>query len=380
MNNVSENIFKLNSFTKKTTFLDKYLKSINEGKKIKLRAQVKEKSFHLYLDYHFQNKREKQYLRIYVNNKRTPETLKKLQEAILLRDRKEIQLFGMSEPEEFRLNKEKYKANFIDYFEFLAINRKNRDKSWMHSLKHLRIFTENQAITFAMVSKHFSEEFKNYLETNLSQNTAHTYFSKFKTALNHAIQDGILDSVSPAQFITIKKQEVLREFLTLKELQILKGAPCPNEQSKRAFLFACFTGLRISDIKKLTWVNIRGEQLLIRQKKTDSINGLKLHTFPLEILEQQKRDGYQEDKIFDVIPSENKINNHLKIWKEKAGIKKHITFHIARHTFATLLLTFDNDIYTVSKLLGHKDVKVTQIYAKLIDKKKDEAIDKLPSI
>ena len=84
--------------------------------------------------------------------------------------------------------------------------------------------------------------------------------------------------------------------------------------------------------------------------------------------------------VFDLIPSENKINKHIKNWIQAAGINKHVTFHISRHNFATLLLSSDIDIYTVSKLLGHKDVKVTQIYAKLIDKKRDEAIEKLPKI
>jgi site-specific recombinase XerD len=64
---------------------------------------------------------------------------------------------------------------------------------------------------------------------------------------------------------------------------------------------------------------------------------------------------------------------------EQTDIQKKITFHCGRHTFATLCLTYDIDIFTVSKLLGHTDVKNTQIYAKLIDKKKDQAIDKLPT-
>ena len=63
-----------------------------------------------------------------------------------------------------------------------------------------------------------------------------------------------------------------------------------------------------------------------------------------------------------------------------SGIEKNISFHTSRHTFATLSLTYDVDIYTVSKLLGHSDVRITQIYAKLIDKKKEEAIDKLPTL
>ena len=87
----------------------------------------------------------------------------------------------------------------------------------------------------------------------------------------------------------------------------------------------------------------------------------------------------EQNIIFD-LRNNTQICNAIKKWVQKAGINKHITFHCARHTFATMCLTYDVDIYTVSKLLGHRDIGSTQIYAKLIDKKKDEAIDKLPSL
>jgi integrase len=365
-------------------FVTKILDSINGTKRIKVRAQKNLKSkYHLYLDYFYKGKRERQFLRIYIENKKTTETIEKMKEAEILRDRKEIQLYGISEPEEFRLNKEKYKADFIDYFEFLVINRKKFDKSWVHTLKHLKIFVGHKPITFSQVTKKFCDDFKNYLEENLSPNTAHTYFSKFKTALSHAIQDGILDKASPAQFLTIKKKSVIREFLHVDELKKLNNTSCSDEQAKRAFLFACHTGLRISDIKKLTWREIRGDHLLIRQKKTDEPLHLRLHETAKKILEKQKveiDDRTPTDFVFNLIPSENKINKHINRWVNAAGINKHVTFHTARHTFATWLLSSDVDIYTVSKLLGHKDVKVTQIYTKMIDKVKDEAIDKLPLI
>jgi len=368
---------------KKNSYLSKKLKALNESKRIKIRSQKnQEDKYHLYLDFFSQNKRERQFLKIYVVNKKTPENETKIQKATLLRDKKELELFGMSEPEEFQLNKDKFNADFIDYFEWLVYERKKADKSWKHTLKHLRIFSENKPVIFSSVTRNFCEEFKKYLVESLAPNTAHTYFSKLKTALKEAIRDGILDKASPAEFIIIKKEEVIREYLDIDEIRKLYHTSCCNEQTKRAFLFSCFTGLRISDVKKLVWGEIRSNFLLLRQKKSKSPVKIKLHKIAIEILDNQKKDNIslENNRVFDLIPSENKIANHLKKWVKDAKIDKHITFHCARHTFATLNISSGNDIFTVCQLLGQKDVRVTQIYTKLVDKKRDEAIDRLPSI
>jgi len=94
----------------------------------------------------------------------------------------------------------------------------------------------------------------------------------------------------------------------------------------------------------------------------------------------QQEGGRDQGKVF-ILPYHHTVSlEHIRNWIEKAKIRKHITWHCGRHTFATLALTYGNDLYTVSKLLGHKEIRSTQIYARLIDKKKDEAIDKLPRL
>ena len=149
---------------------------------------------------------------------------------------------------------------------------------------------------------------------------------------------------------------------------------------KNAFLFSCFTGLRLSDIESLTTKQIQGGYLHFRQRKTGDMERIKLNPGSLKIIEAQiKTNPTSKSNIF-YLPSRTHIKRPLRIWIKEAGIDKKITFHSARHTFATLCLTYDVDLYTVSKLLGHKDIQTTQIYAKLIDKKKDDAIDKLPSL
>ena len=105
---------------------------------------------------------------------------------------------------------------------------------------------------------------------------------------------------------------------------------------------------------------------------------MKLHSVAIEIInDQTKLQKGKSKKVFSLFDNKA-INRHIARWVKAAGIEKKITFHCARHSFATIGLTNDIDIYTLSKLLGHKDITSTQIYAKLIDKKKDEAIDKIP--
>lgn len=91
-------------------------------------------------------------------------------------------------------------------------------------------------------------------------------------------------------------------------------------------------------------------------------------------------DQGADELVFDKFPATTYTNTAVRDWTARAGIRKHITFHSARHTFATMMLTLGTDLYTVSKLLGHKDIKTTEIYAKIVDKGKQEAVARIPSI
>ena len=156
--------------------------------------------------------------------------------------------------------------------------------------------------------------------------------------------------------------------------------PFPNkrlEDIKNAYLFSCFCGLRISDIMLLKWKNIikdRGAYTLeIVMKKTKDPIYLPLSDQALKWLPSQSGKT-AEDKVF-YIPLFNYVNPALAEWAKKAGLNKHMTFHTARHTFATMMLTLGADLYTVSKLLGHSDVKITQVYAKIVNQKKNDAVN-----
>ena len=165
-------------------------------------------------------------------------------------------------------------------------------------------------------------------------------------------------------------------YLELDELERMEATPAANELTKQVYLFMCYCGLRISDVKALRWQNVTiGEQwkLTIRQQKTKKTLVLKLSSKAREYM-PARGDKAPSDLVFNLQTDAN-MNRTLKLWAKDAGIEKTLTLHTARHTYATMLITLGADIYTVSKLLGHSSVATTQIYAKIVDKKKEDAVN-----
>jgi len=147
---------------------------------------------------------------------------------------------------------------------------------------------------------------------------------------------------------------------------------------KRAFLFSCFTGLRLSDIEALTWDRIRdsgkGMQVESTQIKTGKAVYVPLSSNALAQLPERGRG-----RVFN-LPVRYTMGEILANWVKRAGITKHITYHCSRHTYATLLLTYGANLYTVSSLLGHTDISTTQIYARIVDENKRKTVDLIPDI
>lgn len=221
------------------------------------------------------------------------------------------------------------------------------------------------------------------LADGLSDGTISAYYSTLGTLFNNAVRSHLIDR-NPLHDMSAaekpKRPESEREYLTLDEVHKLMDTRCGNENVKRAFLFSCFTGLRLSDVETLTWDKIRnvagGKEVATRMIKTRRFIYVPLSENAQSFLPKY---GPKKGKVFN-LPARADINPDIKNWVKRAGIKKHITYHCSRHTYATLLLTYGADIYTVSKLLGHSDVSITQVYAKVIDKKKQEAVDLIPKL
>jgi len=296
------------------------------------------------------------------------------------KQRKYDEQFKFGDNSSVVIKKKLQEGDFISFLSAIADKKRVRStrKNWYSVIKHIKNFSDYKIIKFKNIDKNFCQHFAEYLTNKVSANTGNLYFGQFKQALYKAIDLKLLDN-NPASRISIKKKSTNREFLTINEIQKINELDFHLPQLKEAFIFACFTGLRFVDIKDIRFEQIENSTLIFTQKKTAEPLRIKLHTIAQNIIERQKQELNRNSGLIFNLPGyeQCRINMHRLI--KKAGINKKITFHCGRHTFATMCLTYDIDIYTVSKLLGHTDVKHTQIYAKLIDKKRDEAIDKLPS-
>jgi integrase len=323
----------------------------------------------LYLDIYHKGQRQYEFLDLYLTKDRAKnKEVKRLAEDIAAKRQLELSANNYQIQPQFKTN-----LNFVDYFEQLV---EGRHRSWKTVLLQLKAFTGG-GISFKSVDENWLMNFQQYLLDKVSPNTAQTYFNKIKAALNIAKRSKII-LVNPADNIPNIKGEVTeRGYLTLEEIKILDKTPSDRIEVKRAFLFACFTGLRLSDIKRLKWTNIQDQEIVMRIQKTSEPEHLPMTKSALKYLGER---GSDDEFIFKMVKSEDAIWTALQRWKVKAGIKKHISFHISRHSFATVGLTSGIDLYTMSKLLGHKDIKTTQIYAKIIDQKKKDAVDLIPEI
>lgn len=363
--------------------------------KVTLRQRQKGNKISLYLDYYKNGKREYEYLKLNLipepekgklTKAQKDENAKILNLAESIRSKRHLGIqngmYGFND-------KEKLKGFFIIYMETLAEKRlesKGNYDNWDSTIKHLKKYIPKD-IPFAELDSKFVEGFRDYLTKTartpgnkpLSANSALSYFNKFRAALKQAVKDSIL-RINPAENVdSLPQGDSEREFLTYEELQKVVKHECEIPIVKTAFIFSCLSGLRWSDINKLLWSEIQhseetGWYIRFRQKKTKSTETLPISDQAIKLLGQI---GKSDERVFLGLKYSAWHNLKLQQWVMKAGISKIITFHCARHTYATLQLTLGTDIFTVSKLLGHKDLRTTQVYAKIIDEKKREAANRI---
>lgn len=290
-------------------------------------------------------------------------------------------------------NTTKSKQTFLNYFEEKTEEKQKLDSSnnygnWFSTHQHLKkIIPKN--LTFDEIDENLIKKVRLYFENTartksdlpLSQNSKYSYFNKFKAALRSAFDDGFLTINYASKVKSFEQAESQREYLTFDELQSLAKAECKYPVLKRAFLFSCLSGLRWSDINTLTWSEVRDEgdvsRVNFRQEKTDGVEYLYISEQARQLLGERK---HPQERVFVGLKYGMTYNTELVRWCNRAGIPKHITFHCARHTNAVLLLENGADIYTVSKRLGHRELRTTAIYARIVDKKNKEAAGLIPEL
>lgn len=287
---------------------------------------------------------------------------------------------------------ERMEQDFIAYFNSIIYKvHPNSSNSiivnWTRVGKLLSIFSEGKPIPFRKINVKLLEDLKLFMLTapqggnkkgTLSQNSAATYFSIVKAGLHRAFIDEYLTVDIAAKVKGIPELKVKRETLTLEEAELLAQTPCENEVLKRAFFFAILTGIRLCDIHELTWGEIQktstGWRVDFTQRKTHIVDYLPINEQAYSLCGEP---GEHDQQIFAGLTGSSWISRPLKKWIAASGIKKHITFHCSRHTFATLQLENGTDIFVVKGMLGHTNVKTTQIYAHIVDKSKRNAAEVL---
>ena len=287
---------------------------------------------------------------------------------------------------------ERMEQDFIAYFNSIIYKvHPNSSNSiivnWTRVGKLLSIFSEGKPIPFRKINVKLLEDLKLFMLTapqggnkkgTLSQNSAATYFSIVKAGLHRAFIDEYLTVDIAAKVKGIPELKVKRETLTLEEAELLAQTPCENEVLKRAFFFAILTGIRLCDIHELTWGEIQktstGWRVDFTQRKTHVVDYLPINEQAYSLCGEP---GEHDQQIFAGLTGSSWISRPLKKWIAASGIKKHITFHCSRHTFATLQLENGTDIFVVKGMLGHTNVKTTQIYAHIVDKSKRNAAEVL---
>lgn len=375
---------------------------------VKLRQKPTKKGYSLYLEINHKGKTEKRYLRLYLLDGATAQ-IKAYNANIMERAKAEQAkaIIALTNGENAPQNKGK-RMSLQELIAEVIENKKKNKKSngtivaYNTLLLRLNIFLNNKKISLQKVDVRFCQDFVLYLKdskvlnnnrnrnrkgskdtyTNkeLSKRSANKYLVLFKTILKYAVCQGYI-SKSPMMALSddyaIKFSKEDRGYLTEDEvIRIEEIKNFPRKEIQRAFLFACYCGLRISDIKSLTIDDIRdidgSLSVYKKMKKTNDYVNVPLCKKALSYLGTPDNKG-----LFFNLPDERTINYQLMNLTKSANISKKVTFHISRHTFATMLLTKGADLYTTSKLLGHKNIGTTQIYADIVQKKRESAISLL---
>lgn len=274
-------------------------------------------------------------------------------------------------------------SSFYDYVEGILENNsvtheysEQSLRSYKAELSKLKRFKKH--LNFNEITIPFIQHYEGFMRNELENqvNTIHKSLKTMRTFINRAIQDDLLEDNIFKKY-KLRTEEGHREFLTeteLTEIELLAQQPLDKNYKKilNIFLFACYTGLRFRDIKNLKHGDIHEGMIRIRMHKTKKIVTIPLINKARVLIEP---GTFPTQPVFKV-PCNQVANRRLKEVLKQTTIQKLISFHCARHTFATHSLTLGIPVEVVSKLLGHSNIRTTQIYGRVVDSVKIKEMNK----
>ncbi|MDO5751234.1 MAG: site-specific integrase, partial [Rothia sp. (in: high G+C Gram-positive bacteria)] len=376
----------------------------------------------LYLDYCRHGERMNEYLKLYLVPEETREDRAKNRETLRLAETVRAKRVLEVQARAFGLEEEvQGDALFFDVVRSIVSRKTGATRdSWLNFLAHVRRYAGNEGLRMGDVTRRWVQGFRDYLDRKairgavngkkrggeqgfrgyldkeairgavngkkrggepIAECTKALLFQKLCAVFNMAQREGIVRTNPTAGVERFRMVTGERAFLTQEEVRRLAKVPAPNEALGRAFLFSCQTGLRWSDVAKLRWGDVQvwnGRlRIVFRQQKTGGLEYLDVNGQAGKLMGAR---GRADGLVFEGMGGRHASSVSIAAWVRAAGIDKHITFHCARHTFAVMMLDLGVDLYTVSKLLGHRSIVATQIYAKILDKNKREAVERIPDI
>lgn len=348
----------------------------------------------LYLDIYRDGQRQYEFLKLYVNSKaRTPIDREANREALELaekiRTQKESELNHLTHGQIAPSTK---KINFLDYYQnYIDKYTKADIRMIKASFERFKDFLKEYYPQYKtnikpdQLTKDMMISFVEFLESKSTGEGALTFYKRFKKVIKYAVEHNVITK-NPCTGVVCKVDEnaLTKDILSIDEMQKLIATRYPeqNLNTKRAFIFTLYTGIRFCDIIELKYsdVDFSNKILKFNQAKTKGHSSTSWVNIPLNdgllslIGEKPEKDTF----IFD-LPSQTMCLKSLKHWVKKAGIDKHITWHCGRHSFAVNILNNGANIKTVASLLGHSGLKHTEKYTRAVDSLKEQAINSLPT-
>lgn len=326
-------------------------------------------------------------LDIYVNGKRSYEFLKelKLKKPVTPQDRQDnkynldvAKTYAAKRSQQiaqgvYEVSPQKIVTIFAWMEEYLASYKKKDKRNISGAISRFKSFRKNKDINLHDLSELMVTNFRDFLiKTSVGEGAA-SYFARFKKIIKWAYKEGLIKK-NPCEDVKPPKGKALeKEILTVAEIQTLSKVQTKATQVRDAFVFCCLTGLRWIDVIAIKWSNINGDILKFRQEKTGEDLSITLNSSAVSIINNTAKTS---EHIFS-LPTADGANRTIGRLVKRAGIEKAITWHCARHSFGTNVVFYTGDIFTVSKLLGHKSTKHTERYLRAAEEMKRKAVENI---